>query len=518
MGIASTFLVATELLFGGVQINWRYRRQFNELENEATKQVRFIAGVAPEAVLNLDFLTLETLIRQASEDDEIAYIVVLNSQQQPLTQFIERSSPSADDRSPSANKSQIPLLDAIAQIRAQPTIREIRAPIVSNNNYLGEVWLGYSTQNLRREMYRTAWMISVASVLVSLLLASLTLILFEWQVRRPLQELTDASQALANGDLNRRVVSNSHEDEIGQLSQALNTMATQLQQTLEGLQETADALKQQLIATAAAETKLKIEVEERRQAMQELERLTGHLEESNRELQDFAYVSSHDLQEPLRKIQAFGDRLKSTCQDSLNERGLDYLERMLNAASRAQILIDDLLAFSRVTTKAKPFTSVDLPQVLEGVLSDLEIRIEETGAVLEIDPLPTVEADALQMRQILQNLLSNALKFQREGIPPTIQIRSRIYQQQDRDYLELRVIDNGIGFEQKYADRIFRIFERLHGRKVYQGSGIGLAICRKIAARHGGMLTAESTPEQGATFILTLPVCQPKGAHYDQQG
>ena len=245
--------------------------------------------------------------------------------------------------------------------------------------------------------------------------------------------------------------------------------------------------------------------------MKKLNVMNERLEVSNRELLDFAYVSSHDLQEPLLKIQAFGDRLKSTCQDSLNEKGLDYLERMLNAASRAQILINDLLDFSRVTTKAQPFQPIELSEVLDGVLSDLEVRIEKTGVILEVDPLPIVEADALQMRQILQNLIGNALKFLREGVTPVVQVRSRVYMENEQEWCEVRVIDNGIGFEQQYAERIFQIFQRLHGRKTFEGTGIGLAICRKIAERHNGTLTAQGEPDQGATFIFTLPIHQLKG-------
>lgn len=271
------------------------------------------------------------------------------------------------------------------------------------------------------------------------------------------------------------------------------------------------AIENDITPRKQMEANLKKEVAERQRAMQELQHLTECLEISNRELQDFAYVSSHDLQEPLRKIQAFGDRLKVTCQDSLNEKGLDYLERMLNAAGRAQVLINDLLAFSRVTTKAQPFVAVDLSDVLEGVLSDLEIRIEQTEAIVIATPLPIVEADALQMRQLLQNLLSNALKFRREGIVPTIHVCTQHYQRQGQDWCEIRVRDNGIGFDPKYTDRIFQIFQRLHGRGAYEGTGIGLAICRKIAERHGGTLTAESKPGNGATFIFNIPKHQSQG-------
>jgi PAS domain S-box-containing protein len=268
------------------------------------------------------------------------------------------------------------------------------------------------------------------------------------------------------------------------------------------------AIESEITTRKEIEIKLRKEVEG---VMKKLNVMNERLEISNRELLDFAYVSSHDLQEPLRKIQAFGDRLKSTCQDSLNEKGLDYLERMLNAASRAQILINDLLDFSRVTTKAQPFQPIELSEVLEGVLSDLEVRIEKSGVILEVDPLPVVEADALQMRQILQNLIGNALKFLREGVTPVVQVRSRVYIKNEQEWCEIRVIDNGIGFEQQYAERIFQIFQRLHGRKTFEGTGIGLAICRKIAERHNGTLIAQGEPDRGATFIFTLPTHQPKG-------
>ena len=252
-------------------------------------------------------------------------------------------------------------------------------------------------------------------------------------------------------------------------------------------------------------------------ANRELVTLRQRLEASNAELQEFASVASHDLQEPLRKIRAFGDRLAAHAGEALDAKGRDYLDRMLNAAGRMSVLIEDLLTFSRVTSKGRAFVTCDLDEVLDGVMSDLEARVEETGAVVEREPLGTIEADAVQMRQLLQNLVGNALKFGKEGERPRVRIgstrrsrpRDEVPGLQEEDLIDIVVEDEGIGFEQKYADRIFDVFQRLHGRTAYQGTGIGLAVCRKIAQRHGGEIVATSEPGRGATFVVTLPVSHP---------
>lgn len=237
------------------------------------------------------------------------------------------------------------------------------------------------------------------------------------------------------------------------------------------------------------------------------------LERSNRELQDFAYVASHDLQEPLRKIEAFGDRLATRHGKSLPEDGQMFLERMQNAAGRMRRLINDLLDYSRVTTKAKPFTRVSLDDVLTGVLSDLQIRIEESGAVITSDPLPVIDADATQMRQLLQNVLANALKFRKPNVKPQIAIRCMVGGKDERHGLRgpkvcIHIVDNGIGFDNRYKEQIFTIFQRLHGRLEYEGTGVGLATVRKIAERHYGTIDADGRPGEGATFIIELPMQQ----------
>jgi len=237
------------------------------------------------------------------------------------------------------------------------------------------------------------------------------------------------------------------------------------------------------------------------------------LEHSNRELQDFAYVASHDLQEPLRKIEAFGDRLTKKYEELLPEDGKMYLERMQNSSGRMRHLINDLLSYSRVTTNAKPFVEVDLNKVLEGVLSDIQMRIEDSGGSVHYSNLPNIAADNTQMRQLFQNLISNALKFARPGVMPIVTIgaeRAVVETETGipEDVWRIKIADNGIGFDNKYKDQIFAIFQRLHGRLEYEGTGIGLATCRKIVERHHGTIDADGVPDEGATFIIDLPLKQ----------
>ncbi len=244
-----------------------------------------------------------------------------------------------------------------------------------------------------------------------------------------------------------------------------------------------------------------------KQAEIDLQRYASKLEQSNRDLQEFAYIASHDLQEPLRKVLAFGDRLVNKYGDVLDETGRDYLKRMRDASQRMQTLINDLLAFSRVSTRAQPFAMVDLNEVIEEVVSNLENQIDRTQGRVEFSKLPMIEADPTQMYQLLQNLINNGLKFNREDHPPVIKVTAGT----SDDKCKLTVKDNGIGFDMQYLDRIFKPFQRLHSRQEYEGSGMGLAICRRIVERHSGEITASSAPGKGSTFIITLPVHQSNG-------
>ncbi len=242
------------------------------------------------------------------------------------------------------------------------------------------------------------------------------------------------------------------------------------------------------------------------------------LERSNSELQDFASVASHDLQEPLRKVQAFSDRLRSRCAATIDDQGRDYLDRVQSAAARMQTLINDLLTYCRVATKAQPFVPTDLVSITREVVSDLEARIEQVNGSVLVGELPTVDADPLQVRQLMQNLIGNSLKYSRPEVPPVVKVWSKHLPHDPssaaaaptRPFCQILVEDNGIGFEEVYSERIFTIFQRLHGRNEYEGTGVGLAVCRKIVERHGGTITARSTPGDGSTFLVSLPIHQPK--------
>ncbi len=292
------------------------------------------------------------------------------------------------------------------------------------------------------------------------------------------------------------------------------TEQRELAAALRGAQEKLEGrVRERTAELFQANKELRQEVNERRRAELALQGLAAELQRSNEELEQFASIASHDLQEPLRKIQAFGDRLRDRCGETLGEQGRQYIERMQHSAARMQTLIRDLLTFSRVTINAQPFAAVDLTVEVWNVVSDLESCIHKTGGRVVVGNMPTLQADPTQMRQLLQNLIGNGLKFHRPGVAPVVRVESQIVECPSAGgdpVCRITVRDNGIGFEEVYLERIFQIFRRLHGRDEYEGTGIGLAICRKIVERHGGEITAQSVPGQGTAFIVTLPLTRRK--------
>jgi signal transduction histidine kinase len=255
--------------------------------------------------------------------------------------------------------------------------------------------------------------------------------------------------------------------------------------------------------------RMRYRIIERERAEKQLDQYAQVLQERNEELRSFTHLISHDLREPLLLIRAFSDRLRKKHGDTVPQKALEYVKRISRASDRMQDLLDGLLKYARVETSAGRFRTVNLADEIKGVLSDLEVRILSTNANIEVGELPVIEADPLQMRQLIQNLIGNSLKYHRPDVAPEIKIDSTLFQKDDtKKYCQITVQDNGIGFEKKYEKTIFDIFRQLHAHNQYEGAGVGLAICKKIVERHQGEITVRSEPGMGTTFTVELPLQQ----------
>lgn len=292
----------------------------------------------------------------------------------------------------------------------------------------------------------------------------------------PITKLTVATGEMSRGRLGVKVDVKSH-DELGRLAGSFNAMSVDLKESTEELRALTDTLEKRVADR------------------------TKELARSNAELEQFAYVASHDLQEPLRAVASYAELLEMKYGETMDERAHKYLGHMIGGVDRMRALINDLLDYSRVGTRGKEFLPTSMEDVLAYAAGSLEKALEESGAVLAHGPLPEIDADESQMRQLLQNLLGNAIKFRGETVPE-IRVTATL---EDGEWL-FSVKDNGIGIEEKYAGRVFEIFQRLQSRREYSGTGIGLSICRRIVERHGGKIWVESEPGKGADFRFTLPV------------
>jgi len=341
-----------------------------------------------------------------------------------------------------------------------------------------------------------------AGAAMALCAASLGVI-FTRTITGPVHQLVKATEEIGAGNLDYRIEATAR-DEIGQLAAAFNDMTGKRKQAEGELRKHREHLEE-LVEERAAELKrtneeLEAEIVERKRAEEQLKRTMADLQRSNKELEQFAYVASHDLQEPLRMVSSYTQLLARRYQDRLDQDAHEFISYAVDGAARMQRLINDLLTYSRVGTRGKAFGETDCQRALEETLANLQTAIEEPDATVTHDPLPTVIADESQLRQVFQNLVSNAIKFHAEA-PPRVHIGA---QRQDGEWV-FSVGDNGIGIEPQYHERIFVIFQRLHPGDEYPGTGIGLALCKRIVERHGGRIWVESALGEGATFYFTIP-------------
>jgi signal transduction histidine kinase len=260
-----------------------------------------------------------------------------------------------------------------------------------------------------------------------------------------------------------------------------------------------------------------IDVTNTKKGQLQLENSIEALKRSNANLEEFAYAASHDLKEPIRKMRTFGDRLKTKLSNRLDEEEARMFERLEKSSERMELLVDDLLTYSHVSESPRQFETINMNEKLRRVMEDLEMTIEEKGAKITVDVLPTIHAHRRQIQQLFQNLISNSLKYSKPSVTPEIHISCKevagaeigeqaIEEDRNKKFFLFTVTDNGIGFEQQYAERIFQMFQRLHGKHEYSGTGVGLSIARKVVENHQGYILAESEPEKGATFKVFLPV------------
>lgn len=338
-----------------------------------------------------------------------------------------------------------------------------------SSTLIGRVEMTFSADHLHEQ---TQQMISYA------ILSSIAIIMFSSvlgfvianMITKPLKNLATIANKAEKGDLNQKIEVDSH-DETGQLAHAFDAMLTSLDSATENLVRTNLKLKQ-----------------------------------SNDDLDQFAYVVSHDLGAPLRRIIDFSRILKRTQQERFDEKGLELVERIGTSADNGMEMMEGLLELSRIKTREKPFQAIDLTQTVRSIVDEMDYQIRELNAEVQVNDLPTIDADPIQIRQLFQNLISNALKYHRDDTPPIVQVSSEL---QDDEEVKLTVKDNGIGFEPEQAQHIFMVFKRLHnsGSK-YKGSGVGLAICQRIVQRMNGSISAHSTPGEGSEFLIYLPMRQ----------
>ena len=437
-------------LVAAIVIGWQtYTDLQADQQARADKRISTIAQAVAQPVWNYDMDTISNLVNDLLADTEIIRVTILEPQGAVL---IDRSKDGAPE-------SATPLT----------LTRNLVVDVLNKRRVIGEVRLVFSDSSIRAESQR----IVLQHSLLTLLLAGVLIVMSIWATNRifgrPLARYVDSlRQAEKTGEVGE--VDWASRDELGELIATYNA-------TLERVWH------------------------QERQLQNTVQQLT----ETNLELKRFAYVASHDLREPIRTICSFAELLQRKATERLTDEDREYLDFLIDGASRMNMLVDDLLSYSRVTNATPSYQRFDLNLALESALENLRLAIQESGARVEAQALPEAVGDQMQISLMFQNLVGNAIKYRHPDRPPVVAVDCF----KTGDEWTIGVRDNGIGIDPRYRERIFEVFQRLHVSEAYEGSGIGLAICRRIAEQHGGRIDLDVTGNQGSRFIFTLPVMEP---------
>lgn len=377
-------------------------------------------------------------------------------------------------------------------------------PVMQNERQLGTLYLKSDLKAISNRFQQYAVIASLV-ILISFVFAYFLSKRLQQSISKPILELAETASIISTQHDYSVRARKSGDDELGILTDAFNHMLQQI-----------EAQNAEITSfNSNLEEKVRVRTEELESAKNEIEAINKKLIKSNHDLEQFAYIASHDLQEPLRKIQAFSELIGRNLDNG--ELSRRYLEKVISSARRMTDLIISVLHYSRLSKADEPFEEVDLNEIVENIKTDFELAIQEKNAVVNTDILPAVKGIPLQLNQLFYNLIGNALKFSEKA--PVINISTRELSgkevaevvpdhEESSPYIELKIQDNGIGFEQHFAEQIFTIFQRLHSKQDYSGTGIGLALCKKIVENHNGAIRAESRPGEGATFYIYLPVLE----------
>lgn len=481
LGIIIMLLIGGISLFVFVYFPARLKQQAGRA---ITTKARSIASMTAfsisPALLFEDSESMEDALEGAKQNKDLVYIVIVNEGGRIAAAFNQDKAERAGFTETEDNRSLSPNAD----------LYKAMTPILHRNRQIGRLYLGLSLEALKTEIVKSRTAVAWVSLLI-LVLGMIALLGTSALVTGPLGRMVETVKRISDGDLTQRV-SFSSQDEIGHLASSFNLMVDHLESAQAELQDANHNLQRRA-------EELHREITERKRAEAKLEETLEKLQWSNTELQHFAYVASHDLQEPLRMVASYVQLLQRRYQGKLDSDADDFIAYSVDGTIRMQNLINDLLTYSRVGTRAKEFEPTDCQTVVRQVLDNLQAAIRERGARVTTDPLPTLMADPSQLGQLFQNLIANAIKFCDRDYP-----RIHVSAREKESEWEFAVSDNGIGIAKEFLGRIFEIFKRLHTRKEYAGTGIGLAVCKKIVERHGGRIWVDSEPGQGSTFHFTI--------------